>query len=314
MVEWASSSGQLVGRRKRCLGTVQVSEEIMPVTDEAATTALLNAVRANGLRFLPLPPAFFQLRARLDFLRSGVNTWWPAAREGKAQQKGPAESRVPRKPRRPRRAPAASEGIDALVAGTAGTSQNGIGGTGTSSEGPAGGASVTESLVKACDGPQSGLPQDAGMLVELPDLSDAQLLDRLDQWMGPFLGSVRTKEDLRDLNWQAIIGGLLSVEQARYVEEAAPLDWSAPWGKVEIEYGRGSVTCTLALEEVLGTVENPPDLPERLRGRVKLLVTGPDRAVLAEMPDLSTFWRVHYPKLRGQLSRKYRTLCWPDVT
>lgn len=317
MVEWASSSGQLVGRRRRWLGALQLSEEDLPVSDDAATTALLGAVRANGLRILPLPPAFLQLRARLDFLRSGDDVSRLDARDDRAQQKSAVRGRGPRKPRRPKRAPVETGGLAAhRKEGEEGVLLDGVGGardagTGTAGEGP---PWVPESLVTVCEGPASGLPRGAGMCVELPDLSDVQLLDRLDRWLGPFLGSVRTKEDLRGLNWEAIIGGLLSQEQVRYVEKAAPLNWSAPWGTAEIEYRGGSATSTVALDEVLRTVRNPPVLPQGLRGRVRLLVAGPDRAVVAEVPDLSTFWEVHYPKLRSELSRKYCALSWPPVT
>eukprot|EP00884_Botryococcus_braunii_P002511 jgi/Botrbrau1/12260/Bobra.0323s0003.1 len=141
-----------------------------------------------------------------------------------------------------------------------------------------------------------GTLQNAGGTEDLPSLSEAALLDGLDTWLGPFLGGVRTKEDLKALDWQAILKGLLTPSQMQYVDKVAPVTWTTPWGDVTIEYGGGSTppsnppSARISLADFLGSVSSPLGLPESLRGRMILYILGPDRKVLADVPDLATFW------------------------
>lgn len=68
----------------------------------------------------------------------------------------------------------------------------------------------------------------------LPPVSDAALLGSLEAWLAPFLGGVASKQMLAGVDLGAALRSLLTPDQRRFVEEAAPTHFEVPrwagWG------------------------------------------------------------------------------------
>lgn len=114
-------------------------------------------------------------------------------------------------------------------------------------------------------------------------------------------------------------GGLLRALQARLpgyavqlVEHLAPARLRLPSGRwARVEYRRGAPPLVSAkIQELFGERETP-----RLAGgRMPLVLSllAPSNRPVQTTTDLESFWRVHYPKLRRELSRRYPRHDWPE--
>jgi hypothetical protein len=336
-VEWAAASGQLVGRERRYIGELTLSDTPISISDEAAVAALLAAVRSAGLRFLPLPPSFQALRAREEWLRRAQTPPTEPRRPGPGREddggrtgragdaETPAEPRrrdpgdreqavgvtdpeTPRsagkkRTRRQKEKRGMPESAAVLSMASEGTNDKASATGLLSPAEPAGFGRVAAeaSLANQSDAAEYQYVEAAG---KLPDLSDAALLACLETWLAAALRGVRTKADLKTLDWDHIAQGLLDPAQAAFVEEEAPGQWIiTPGVSVPIDYSGTAPSVTVRLQDVTGVTEGPVVCHGTVH--VAVHVMGPDGKRLCTACDLATFWQKHYPSLPKSLQQKY---------
>jgi ATP-dependent helicase HrpB len=145
-----------------------------------------------------------------------------------------------------------------------------------------------------------------------PNLGDAALLDRLEDWLAPFLSGVTRRTHLARIDLKAALEAMLHWKQKKKLDEAAPTHVTVPSGsRIAIDYS-DPVAPVLAvrLQEMFGAV----DTPRLAGGRVPLLLhlLSPARRPVQVTRDLASFWKNGYAAVRADLRGQYPKHFWPD--
>ncbi|MFF8730723.1 ATP-dependent helicase HrpB [Streptomyces sp. NPDC015171] len=145
-----------------------------------------------------------------------------------------------------------------------------------------------------------------------PDVSDAALHARVDEWLEPELGRARRRADLARIDAGQALARLLpwASGEAVRLEELAPQRITVPSGsRIRIDY-RDPERPVLAvkLQEMFGLRETPA-----VAG-VPLLVhlLSPAGRPAAVTADLASFWRDGYRAVRAELRGRYPKHPWPE--
>lgn len=145
-----------------------------------------------------------------------------------------------------------------------------------------------------------------------PDVSDAALLDRLDAWLGPLLGTVRKKGDLARLDLDAAVRAQLDWKGLQALDQLAPTHVEVPSGsRVAVDYSDPSApVLAVKLQEVFGW----RDTPRIGGGKVALTLhlLSPARRPIQVTRDLASFWRNAYFEVRKDLRGRYPKHPWPE--
>ncbi|MDT9694571.1 ATP-dependent helicase HrpB [Streptomyces sp. P17] len=145
-----------------------------------------------------------------------------------------------------------------------------------------------------------------------PDVSDAALHARVEEWLEPELSRSRRRADLARIDAGAGLGRLLpwaSGEAAR-LDELAPERLTVPSGsRIRIDYTNPEQpVLAVKLQEMFGLHESPS-----LAG-VPVLVhlLSPAGRPAAVTADLASFWKEGYKGVRAELRGRYPKHPWPE--
>jgi ATP-dependent helicase HrpB len=144
-----------------------------------------------------------------------------------------------------------------------------------------------------------------------PDVSQEGLLANLDEWLGPFLGPVRSLQDFAKLELGRILEAQLSWDQQQRLERLAPSRFEVPSGSaIKIDYTASPPVLAVKLQEMFGC-EQTPTVAE---GKVSLLVhlLSPAGRPLQITQDLAGFWRSSYHEVKKEMKGRYPKHPWPD--
>ncbi len=145
-----------------------------------------------------------------------------------------------------------------------------------------------------------------------PDLSEKKLFSELEEWLQPWLGKARSAHDLEGLDILPALRSKLSWEQARLLDERAPLAISVPSGsRVTLDYSAGQQpVLAVKIQEMFGLA----DTPAVADGRVKVLLhlLSPARRPVQITQDLRAFWDIVYREVKKDLKGRYPKHPWPD--
>jgi ATP-dependent helicase HrpB len=146
---------------------------------------------------------------------------------------------------------------------------------------------------------------------DLPDISDAALLDRAEDWLLPHLAGKRTEAELRALELTEALRGALTWEQLQLVDRLAPAHFETPLGRrVAIDYEGDHPGISLRLQELFGVTEHPTVGPRRLPLRITLL--SPAQRPVQTTLDLPGFWASSYADVRKDMRGQYPKHPWPE--
>jgi len=145
-----------------------------------------------------------------------------------------------------------------------------------------------------------------------PDLSDECLMDRLADWLAPFLAGVASRDALQKVDLKSALANLLTWEQRQNLAEGAPVHWITPAGsRLALDYGEpDGPVMRVRLQEILGEAETPTIAG----GRVPLLVhlLSPAGRPVQVTRDLAGFWRGSYAQVKAEMKGRYPKHFWPD--
>lgn len=145
-----------------------------------------------------------------------------------------------------------------------------------------------------------------------PDVCDASLHARLDEWLEPELSRARRRSDLGRIGAGEALGRLLpwASGEATRLEELAPERITVPSGsRIRIDYADPErPVLAVKLQEMFGLQESP-----RVAG-VPLLVhlLSPAGRPAAVTADLASFWKDGYKGVRAELRGRYPKHPWPE--
>jgi ATP-dependent helicase HrpB len=146
-----------------------------------------------------------------------------------------------------------------------------------------------------------------------PDVSDEQLLNTLESWLGPFLENVSRRQDFAKLDMTIILEGLLPWEIANKLNQLAPARLTVPSGSaIRIQYhASGSAPfIEVRLQEMFGLQDTPAVNDGRTHLVIHLLSPGYKPVQVTQ--DLKSFWQTAYHEVRKEMRRRYPKHHWPE--
>lgn len=145
-----------------------------------------------------------------------------------------------------------------------------------------------------------------------PDLSDEQLMLHMEEWLGPWLGRIRTAQDIAKLDILQALKARLSWQQGRLLDERAPTHTVVPSGhRIQLDYASGDLpVLAVKLQEMFGLA----DTPSVAEGRVKVLLhlLSPAGRPVQVTQDLRGFWEGGYQQVKKELKGRYPKHPWPE--
>jgi len=146
----------------------------------------------------------------------------------------------------------------------------------------------------------------------LADVSDAALLESVDQWLAPFLAGVTRRDHLARIDLAAALHALLEWNQARRLDEGAPTHLAVPSGsRLPLEYTPGQApVLAVKLQEMFGCADTPRVAWDRIPVTLHLL--SPARRPIQVTQDLRGFWDRTYAEVKKELKGRYPKHPWPD--
>jgi ATP-dependent helicase HrpB len=145
-----------------------------------------------------------------------------------------------------------------------------------------------------------------------PDLSDAALLESLENWLAPALPGVRNAQQLGAVNCAAALLARLDYRQRQALDELAPTHLAVPSGsRIRLDYCHGELpVLAVKLQELFGLAETPTVAKGRLAVLLHLL--SPAGRPLQVTGDLKGFWDGSYHQVKKEMKGRYPRHPWPD--
>ncbi len=142
-----------------------------------------------------------------------------------------------------------------------------------------------------------------------PDCSDISLLERLKEWLVPYLGKITNQQALNKLPLADILLNQLDWQQQQSLNKQVPARITAPSGSSHvIDYCELVPTMRVKLQEMFGCTSSPTVFGQSIR--IELL--SPGQRPLAVTQDLDFFWREAYPEVRKEMRGRYPKHPWPE--
>ena len=143
------------------------------------------------------------------------------------------------------------------------------------------------------------------------DFSDQKLLDTLEDWLGPYLENISSREALPKLDLYSILKNNLNWEAQQKLEHLTPTHFKVPSGSdIAIDYSISPPSLPVKLQEMFGATTNPNIMDGKINLTVHLL--SPARRPLQITTDLGGFWQNSYPEIKKEMKGRYPKHPWPD--
>ena len=148
---------------------------------------------------------------------------------------------------------------------------------------------------------------------EWPPVTDRYLLDRVDDWLGPFLSNITREAEFKALDIHAMLIGIIPWPLQQRLDELAPSRIQVPSGsliRVHYKPDGSPPVMEVRLQEMFGLGETPTVNA----GRVKILLhlLSPGYKPVQVTQDLHSFWNTTYFEIKKELRIRYPRHHWPE--
>ncbi|MFH1805417.1 MAG: ATP-dependent helicase HrpB [Pseudomonadota bacterium] len=144
-----------------------------------------------------------------------------------------------------------------------------------------------------------------------PDVGDAALLAGLENWLGPYLGGMSKRSQLRNLDLAAALLSGLDWNQKQEMDRLAPTHWTVPTGShIRLDYRPDGPALPVRLQEMFGASETPKIAGGKVAVTLHLL--SPAQRPLQVTGDLAGFWQGSYAQVKSEMKGRYPRHYWPD--
>lgn len=143
----------------------------------------------------------------------------------------------------------------------------------------------------------------------LPDFSTQGLQERLEDWLLPMLGGVKSASGWKQFDLLPALRGALSWDQTQLLDREAPGNFTTPLGrKIPITYSPEAPEISVRLQELFGVNRHPSV------GGVPLKITllSPAQRPIQITRDLPGFWSGSYADVRKDMRAQYPRHPWPE--
>ncbi|MFC4729126.1 ATP-dependent helicase HrpB [Coralloluteibacterium thermophilus] len=146
----------------------------------------------------------------------------------------------------------------------------------------------------------------------LPDLSDAALLDTLDDWLKPALAGLTRLDALDEADFGEALRSGIDWSLRQRIDALAPVRIAVPSGlERTIAYAHDAPpVLAVKLQELFGLAETPRIAEGRVPLTLHLL--SPAGRPLQVTRDLASFWANTYPDVRKEMKGRYPRHPWPE--
>ncbi len=143
-----------------------------------------------------------------------------------------------------------------------------------------------------------------------PDVSDAALVERLDDWLAPFLTGAPQLSALGAVLFDALMS-LVPHDLRRRLDEMAPTHFDAPSGsRVPIRYDEEQPVLAIRVQELFGLSRHPSVAGGSVPLMLELL--SPAHRPIQKTRDLPGFWRGSWADVRSDMRGRYPKHVWPE--
>ncbi len=143
---------------------------------------------------------------------------------------------------------------------------------------------------------------------DLPNMTDAGLLDSLEIWLLPMIGNVHSAEGWKSFDPLPALRAALSWDQQQTLDRIAPPAFTTPLGRsLAIDYTEHGPEIAVRLQEMLGTTDHPTVGGEP----IKLTLLSPAQRPIQVTMDLPGFWIGSYADVRKDMRAQYPKHPWP---
>ena len=143
-----------------------------------------------------------------------------------------------------------------------------------------------------------------------PDLSDAALTSRVDDWLAPLLNTVRSLAALKAEALDGALRALVPSDLQHRADAEAPGRWTAPTGNsFAIDYAaEGGPRIDVRVQEVFGMARHPTvaGIP------ITLSLLSPGHRPIQMTKDLPGFWKGSWKDVRADMRGRYPKHLWPE--
>lgn len=149
--------------------------------------------------------------------------------------------------------------------------------------------------------------------LELPDLNTANILRNVREWLPLYIGRATTAAELKKIDMEQVLWGMLDFSQQNAVERLAPSHIEVPTGsRIRVEYrlGADAPVLRVRLQECFGMQDTPKVDGGKRPVLMELLSPGFKPVQLTS--DLGSFWKGTYFEVRKELRMRYPKHSWPD--
>lgn len=149
--------------------------------------------------------------------------------------------------------------------------------------------------------------------LSLPDVSTEAVLSSVGEWLPLYIGKASATAELRKINIEDVVWGMLTYEQQTTIDALAPTHIVVPTGsRIRVDYRQGAEAPVLSvrLQECFGLTTTPCVDGGKRPVLMELLSPGFKPVQLTQ--DLANFWQSTYFEVRKELRRRYPKHHWPD--
>ena len=141
-------------------------------------------------------------------------------------------------------------------------------------------------------------------------MSDAALLERLDEWLRPYLGGQASLAALKPVLHDALLS-LVPWDLQRKIGELAPTHFEAPTGnRLPIRYEDNGPVLAIRVQELFGLKSHPAIAGGKVHLLLELL--SPAHRPIQTTRDLPGFWAGSWSDVRADMRGRYPKHPWPE--
>lgn len=142
-----------------------------------------------------------------------------------------------------------------------------------------------------------------------PDWSEAGLAARVEQWLGPYVGSITGLDDLANVDLTTILRSQLPYPDAARLDELVPSHYELPSGRrIPLDYTADAPGIAVRVQELYGVTSTPSVAGRPLR----LTLLSPADRPIQVTTDLPGFWAGSWSEVRKDMAGRYPKHHWPE--
>jgi ATP-dependent helicase HrpB len=144
---------------------------------------------------------------------------------------------------------------------------------------------------------------------EMPDYSEAYLMETLEDWLLPHLTGLRSAADWRAFDILPALRARLDWSEQQKLDRQVPPHFTTPLGrKVPVDYDGDHPAISVRLQEMFGVTAHP-----QVAGRpIQVTLLSPGQKPVQVTTDLPGFWARSYADVRKDMRGRYPRHPWPE--